>query len=99
MPDPPSVVPSFLVLGMFTVGYIYLQEQKMISSPENSWMLEYSLITFVLTLIGIVNMMNHIAGYLQPVPMWALFTGAFIDTWSSGLYGIIFYLIGLTPTW
>ena len=99
LPDPPSVVPSFFVLGMFTVGYIYLQEQKMISSPENSWMLEYSLITFVLTLIGIVNMMNHIAGYLQPVPMWALFTGAFIDTWSSGLYGIIFYLIGLTPTW
>eukprot|EP00493_Phyllostaurus_siculus_P009632 UN09756 len=42
-------------------------------------------------------MMNHIAGYLQPVPMWALFTGAFIDTWSKRTLWHYFYFIGLTP--
>ena len=44
-------------------------------------------------------MFNHIAGYIQSVPMWSVFFGAFIDFDSDLPYADIYYLIGYIPAW
>lgn len=98
----PSFGPALLFLSCFTAAYVYLQRYAgVISSPINAGFLkvDHPLIAGILTLVGIANMFNHVAGYLQPVPMWSLFTGAFIDIISSAHYALFYYVIGFTPTW
>ena len=98
----PSFGPALLFLSCFSAAYVYLQRYvSVISSPTNTDFLtvDHPLIAGILTLVGIANIFNHVAGYLQPVPMWSLFTGAFIDFNSSAFYAIVYYVIGFTPTW
>jgi hypothetical protein len=96
----PSLVPAFTLLAIFSSAYVQLQRQGTLSVPSNpDFFQHHPIVTGTLTFIGIANMFNHIAGYLQPVPMWSLFTGAFIDFNSSAGYALVYYWIGYTPLW
>jgi hypothetical protein len=100
VPSKPSMVPSMLVLALFSIVYPELQKRGMITVPSNKqWLEDHVFATGFLTLVGAANIFNHVAGYLQPVPMWSLFVGAFIDTNSSAMYGMVYYIIGYTPNW
>jgi len=97
IPAKPTVYPGLAVMACFVGSLYLLQKNDVVASPTS--LFESLPVIVTLSLLGLVNLFNHLAGYLQPVPMWALFTGAFIDTFSSSLYGLVYYLIGWTPTW
>lgn len=100
--EPPSLVPAFVLLSVFSAVYIQLQRKGFLAVPSSNgtaFLEEHPLFTGFLALVGVANMFNHVAGYLQPVPMWSLFTGAFIDFISSAAYAMLYYWIDYTPIW